>query len=1041
LKSVIPALLATLALSGVSGPSRALDPDKRFHHYVRDQWSIEQGLPQSSVQAITQDRTGYIWVGTQAGLARFDGVAFRNFTPENSPELPGMMVHSLLALDDGSLLIGTYRGLARHRDGRLEAVPTMAGPELPATPDIHQLVRFGDAGVFAATGIGLMRYQEDALRPVARLETRPTLSLATHDGALWVGATGAVLRFDGSAAVRYPLGTGEDDNGVIALAEHEGELWAGTQRGLFRLRSEHWERFHGLPELASLPIDALFVDRRGSLWIGTVAGLARLRGGRVVDFVRQGDPGAIPSVRAMFQDREGNLWFGSQWQGLNRLWNGFASRYSRPEGLHMVVVWSLARDERGRLWVGTGDGVALLENGRFRHIVRGSELPHPDGYTLLVEGDRVWIGTRGGVALYEGGAVTRPSALAGVGNAQINSILRDGEGALWLGTSGGLFRERDGNLRRFAEADGLPDPRVRVLLESPDGTLLIGSQYGLHVYDAGRLRALTGGGLPPDIDVTALHHLDDGLLVVGTLNEGLFLGDGERWLDVAGMPGIPANSPFFISHDGEDQLWVAGMRGVFRLPLAALRARLAGQPGEVAAEVILSERGDHRGGQKVHCCNGAGNAKGLMHEDVLWLPTRDGVIALPARNIQPERLPPTPVVEGVRSLDQWHSGAAGGPVVLPARGRDLTIGFTALSFRDPTSLEIRYRLVGYDDSWHTLADTMRRSVSYTNLPPRDYIFEVRAANGSGLWSETPARLALRIQPFWHETLWFRLLVAAALLAAFVLILQRQVGKHARREQVLERLVRERTEALEAANRRLEAMSLRDGLTGLHNRRFLADQLPSDIAHFHRCHPSGSGADMVMAFAMIDIDGFKPVNDSHGHHAGDLILTQFAQLLERQIRSGDYAVRWGGEEFLLVLRPMPKAETTRVVERIRHATEQHPFDIGGGRTLRVTCSIGVVEYPCFSDPDACLGWEQMVVLADLAMYLVKRGGRNGWALLRPTPGTPMARLLEDPQRAGIDMAMRGEIEVLCSPHLDLRMAFASGAREAQARSARFLSDNT
>lgn len=1006
-----------MALLWAAMPALALDPDKRLHHYVRDNWSIEHGLPQATVQAIAQDAEGYIWVGTQAGAARFDGVAFTTFTPETAPELPGMMVNSLLAHPDGRVFIGTYRGLAVFENRMLRTVPLRTPESGAGGPDIRAL-RLGERGwIYAATSLGLMRADDRGMQSVPGIDIGPSFSLLVEDTVLWVGGTGGVHRLQGGRTDFLPLPEHHRAAAVTALERSQGQFWAGSQRGLFVQEpgGERWLRYDTHPDLANLPIDTLFTDTRGSLWVGTVKGLVRIRDGAVAEVIQQGDPGAIPAVRSMFQDREGNLWVGSQWQALNRLWDGWTRRYSQAEGLHMPIIWSLARGHDDRLWVGTGDGLTMLRDGRFEVVVPGDVLPHPDAYTLLAEGSTLWIGTRSGLAFHDGHELRTPPEFDALRSAQVNAIVRDAEGDLWLGTSAGLFRHRGGALERLGAAEGLPDPRVRTLLTLPDGSLLVGTQSGLHQLDANGIKPFDRSGtLPTDLDITALHRLDDGLIALGSLGEDLFLGDGEHWLNVGALPDVPPNSPFFLSHDSHDHLWVAGIRGVYALSLTSLRGRLAGLEVPVEVEVVLSERGDHRGGQKVHCCNGAGNAKGLIHDNVLWLPTRDGVLALPALAERDGEMAPAPVVERLRTLGTWHSVLPGMPMQIAAEGRDVTIEFTALSFRDPGSLRIRYRLRGYSDAWEDLADTGRRSVTYTNLPARDYVFEVNAANSRGIWASRPAQLEFRVLPYFHETAWFAALVALLVIALVLVVFQLLLRQHVRRQQHLESLVAERTEDLEAANRRLEAMTLRDPLTGLHNRRFLIDQLPSDIAHFHRCHPNPDEARSVMVFALIDLDTFKPINDRYGHMAGDLILQQFARLLEAQIRSGDYAVRWGGEEFLVVMRPMPQNETVHVVERIRAATAAHRFRISDEISLQVTCSIGMVEYPRFRGAEHDLGWERMVALADYAMYQVKSGGRNGWAVLRPTATTRFDSLIEDLQQLGGAMIATGELALQCSP---------------------------
>jgi diguanylate cyclase (GGDEF)-like protein len=453
-------------------------------------------------------------------------------------------------------------------------------------------------------------------------------------------------------------------------------------------------------------------------------------------------------------------------------------------------------------------------------------------------------------------------------------------------------------------------------------------------------------------------------------------------------------------------LWIAGIRGIARVPVADLPR--AGQAvRRVRGEMLLNERGDPNAGQQGFCCNGAGMSKGFLRDGVLWLPTRDGVVALDTGAIHKNRVPPPVVVERLRTPDGWREvpGRPGAPIALPADARDLGFEFAALSFQDPESVQLRYRLKGYDQAWHT-AEGAVRSANYTNLPPGDYIFEVFAANNAGVWNREGAALPFRIRPRFHETWLFRALLAA--LAALLVFggYRLQLRRHARQRAELEAEVRARTLELHAssvelqhANARLEEASQTDPLTGLRNRRYLGTQIPVDLAFYNRQLQQGAVGDEVMLFVLVDIDHFKSINDRFGHRAGDMVLQQFAETLCKLVRTGDYVARWGGEEFLLVFRPMPLRHLEIIANRLRVCVAEREFDIGNGQPLRLTCSIGLAQYPLLRSPDAVLGWESMVELADQALYYVKTNGRNGWAAFRATALTDPGTLLADLQRDG------------------------------------------
>ncbi|TBR14557.1 MAG: GGDEF domain-containing protein [Lysobacter sp.] len=1006
-------LLLLLVCLGLLLPARApaLEPHKAFHHYVSDAWSLQQGLPQISVLSLTQDRRGYLWVGTQAGLARFDGVEFKVYTPETEPALPGTWIRALLTARDGRIWVGTYKGLAVQDGRRFMSVPAADPARWPAL-DVTGLLEDDDGTIFVTTVAGLFRVEGMQLQPVKGSPAPVQAPLLRPDG-IWVGGRGQVYRrLQTGRWDALPLPAQAKDAQVNRLLTAQGAIWAATSAGLYRLGGTGWKPFDERAELAHVPVDMMFEDRDRNLWVGGDFGLARLRDGHVAEFLPVGSTGGIPGLRSAYEDREGNLWFGSQWEGLTRVWSSWTRRYSSAEGLGDRIVWSVARQPGDGLWIGGNDGVSLLENRRIRQVVPGSALPHPHAYNLLAERDRLWIGTRGGLRVLDIGT-TVPHAvpeLAAIGGAQVNAIVRAADGDLWIGTPEGLFRLRDGVLRRFGEDDGLADVRVRFVLAERDGRLLVGTQSGLFERRGERFVRDTGTGLPRGLDVTSILRMRDGLLVIGSLAERTYVGDGRRWQELGPVQGVPANTPFFLAeHSG--WLWMAGIRGISRVPVTDVESLLRGQRMKARGEMLLNERGDRMSGQQGYCCNGAGTSKGVLEGTTLWLPTRDGVVELDARDIRKNPVAPGVVVEGLQVGDNWIGAARAAGHDLPGGARDVTFKFTVLTFQDPKSAQLQYRLNGYDQDWSE-ADVTNRRARYTNLPPGRYTFEVRASNNAGVWARSPAVLAFSVRPRFHETTWFFLLVAGGLLL-LVYAGYRWQRRHFRiRQEALESIVAQRTQDLALVNRQLEEASHTDPLTGLRNRRYIGAQLPADLSFYDRQTAAQDDERKAMLFALVDIDHFKLVNDRYGHAAGDLVLQQFAVVLSGLVRTGDYVARWGGEEFLLVFRPMRQRNVSIIGERIQAAVSGHPFDLGNGLVLPLTCSVGLSQYPIVHDDDgAQLSWESMIELADQALYYVKANGRNGWASFRPTAKTHVDRLLTD-LHAGVEaMLERGDLFVI------------------------------
>jgi diguanylate cyclase (GGDEF)-like protein len=983
------AAMLCLGAGLLSLPGHALEPDPLDNDLVTDSWGVEQGLPQISVLAITQDRAGYLWFGTQGGLARFDGTRFTRYTQHDASEL-ATHVQALQPDAEGRLWIGTTHGLLVLEHGRFErvAVAPRPGSRVAARFPIADLALVQDRLLVA--GPEGVYTPKDGRLVLAHPLPRPALRLLPRSDGLWVGSEGQVMRIREGTVLTMPLPAPAQTSPVTALAEHGGRLWAGTRQGLYSLRDGQWRA-----ENSGEPgqVMQMLADRDGNLWVARSQHLERLRPGASGLEPVRGEAGER-AIRSFFQDRDGSLWLGGMTDGVSRVWSGWARRLGTAQGLQTPLLWSVAQAPDGRIWFGTADGVEVWDGSRFTRLLAGSRLPHPEAYSLLVEQDQAWIGTRAGVARVSGSQVEVPALLEPMRDAQVNGIVRDRQQRLWFATTSGLYMlPPDGSsLEYFGLAEGLLDPRVRVIHQTRDGRMLVGTFSGLYEWRAGQIFALgQDTGLDDPSMVSAILELDDGRWVTsGTGGEDLRVFDGQRWHRLGRERGVPANVAFFLAQDGQT-LWVAGVHGVYRMPLAELDRALASPDYSPSTEIVINSGFAQPGGQAGKCCNGAGNSRGLLHDRRLWLPTREGALQVDTRPLRVRASHSSIQVDRVQALGQWLLPDPDQTLELPTAARDLKFEFSVPAFQPMRVPRLRYRLDGYEQDWRDLDDNGLRMATYTNLAPGRYVFEV-ADFEQGKPLPGNAQLALEIPPRLYETLAFKvlcLLLAAALPYLVYLLLQH---RYARQRARLERLVQERTRDLQAANARLQAISFTDPLTGLHNRRYLARQFPDDLSFYEREAGFKSGEEAAV-FVLLDIDHFKSVNDTYGHAAGDRVLEQLGQVLLELVRKGDYVVRWGGEEFLLVLRPLPRGRLADIGQRLCSEVAARDFALGNGSRIRLTVSVGLIECPVFPQSPRLLRWEQLVTLADRALYRAKHAGRDGWVALLPPAGTqPPAGML-------------------------------------------------
>ncbi len=969
-KAICLRLMVFLCFIVVFSSSSALSPDKQLHQFLTEVWDSDAGLPSVQFDSMATGPEGYLWLGTPQGLARFDGVRFRSFGEDTAPGLVGNVIGPLLLDREGhSLWIGTYKGLTVYRDRQFRSLTWTS------TYQARSLAQRTDGSILVASEHGLLVASDSSVNVWPGVEEQ-VYSVTVRDEEVWAGMAGEVRRISDDQQQSFALPVAYSTAAVTVLKDYRGHLLAGTTRGLLKWVDGEWESVL-LPESHhGKQISSLEVDRQGVLWISTGSRVIRLLGDQLLT-----DLSIEPSfsrVTTIEEDGGGNIWLADREMGVVRLRNGFSMRYSSPEGLHDDLVWSVApeSDDAKSVLVGTNDGISRFSDGRFEKLSSADTEGQLFVYTMLPEGERIWLGqARAGLAIFEQGEVRPAPGAERIAQTVVSSIIRASDNTLWLATSEGLCAYAQPELICHGLDEGFQVGALRVVRELKDKRLLVGSHKGLFEFDGQRFQRIAGDVIDENEDITSVDELTDGSLVVGSLSGRLFMGIQGQWSALDGEGGLPLNAAFFSHLDSQGFLWVAGFSGLYRAPMSEVGEYARRARKSIAWQLILGKGGAQYGADPVDCCNGAGSARGFSRDDVLWLPTSDGVVSVDTNDIDSILAPPRLVIEQARIDGQWVDQTTN-DIVLPTDARDLGLRFTALSFGAAEQVRFRYRMLGYDVGWQSPADRDLRGAFYTQLPAGQFTFEVSASNQDGVWQNDIASVVVRVPPMVYETLWFWGLCAMATLmmlylgSRFLLAEQRRKGEH------LQMLVRERTHELEEANRELEQASNTDPLTGLWNRRFLGDFLEKEIPLLIRKFQSGRNNDWL-TFAMVDLDHFKKLNDTYGHSAGDRVLKECATLIQSVLRTGDFVARWGGEEFVVVLRHERQAQGQLTLDRLMKALRSHRFDLQGSNSpeTSVTCSIGYSVFPFFPRVPDALSWKETMEIADHAMYEAKSLGRN------------------------------------------------------------------
>ncbi|MEM9173109.1 MAG: two-component regulator propeller domain-containing protein [Pseudomonadota bacterium] len=1010
--------------------------------------SIDQGLSQSNVLSMLQDRDGMMWLATEDGLNRYDGYRFTHFKRDrgNPDALVSDFVFDIEQGEGDVLWLATDGGGLSKLDRNSGLVKTYRASDALGTLTSDRLrdVLIDKNGlVWVATrqsGLGYFDPESEAFTPVALSDATETPRLHSlyfdARGLLWVGGDHGLTAIDTKTNQQVAFKHDPDNAQSLQagsvrsiLQDSQGNLWVGTYGGgLSRMvpGSQRFERFtHDAADQSTISHDrvtTIFEDSAGRLWVGTINGLNRIRhsDGTATRYFNVGSDVASLSdnnITSIYEDRSGLLWIGTKTKGVNT-WNphtwglGFepAEQLTATEAVRPVVT-SFTTDAQGKLWVGTfGDGLAQMD--RVAGALKQYRTESPDGLSigddrvmalLTDSAGKIWIGTmtRGVTVLDpQTGDMTQyqhdPADDRSLSANGIMSLFEDRAGNVWVGTYGGGAVRFDRDSESFIRlptatmvTEGLSNNKVTSFAQDPSGMLWIGTEGGgLNLYDQELSRFFnfrhdsnTIGTLADDT-VYSINVDVGGNVWVGTRGGGLDKVVGAvsepeaiTFSNTSQSDGLGNDVIYGIQFDSKGWMWLSTNYGISKFkPATGAIEVLHRKDGLQSEEFNFGAHYKSESGEMFFGCHNGFNA---FHPEQVTKNAIAPLIALTGffRGNDPVRAD-VPLDDEGRVVVDWNSN-------------DVSFEFSALDFASPAENQYQYRLEGLDDAWVSLGS--QRRITYTDLAKGDYTLHVRASNHDGVWNETGIRIPVIVNPApWNTTAAHVFYVAASALLIFVLWMGHR-NRLAREEAYSRRLESEvsaRTEMLSESNRQLQTLntklqesSLSDPLTGLRNRRFVFEEVARDLEgvqrRFNTNLQNGKPSEhSELVFMMIDMDNFKPINDTYGHAAGDTMLLEFRDVLQSICRRNDYLIRWGGDEFVVIARQDSPEESSALAERIRATVDARHFSLGDGQVARTTCSIGFVAYPLFRANAEETNLDHIIGIADSLMYEAKRQ-RNAW----------------------------------------------------------------
>jgi PAS domain S-box-containing protein len=752
-------ILIGVVLTGLVTDARALDPNRLPSQYVREQWTTETRFPGGAVNGIAQTADGYLWIGTDRGLIRFDGFNFRPVSFTSIATASNVPILQLLTDAGGKLWVRPQGGyLVRQKDGKFESVRYGPDAITALSKDSHDGVLVSDLEQ------GTLRFMADHVKKLGPTSPPPVISLAeTADGKVWLGTLGDGLFFlTGGRATR--VNAGLPDRKINSLLPIGEELWVGTDTGLYHGNGTGFRRLELPSFLGNVQVLSILRDRDSNIWVGTTRGLLRING-KGISFSEENALRGDGGITVLFEDREGNLWIGGA-RGLGRIRDSAFVTYSSVSDRRFEHNGPVYVDPDGRTWFAPArGGLYVLQNGRVQPVT--SIPPDEVVYSISGRADLVWAGgQRGGLTRlrFRNGTIASQSYTEANGLAQNSAyaVYESRDGSVWAGTlNGGVNKFKDGHFSTYTTSNGLASNTVSSILETRDGAMWFATPSGLSSFSNSQWKTYTTVQGLPSSEVNCLFEDSSGTLWSGT-SAGLASFASDRFQVPHELPDVLREQILGMADDKSGRFWIATSHHVLRVPRDKL---LSG-----AVKAVDVREYDQADG--LESTEGVKRSRSVVSDSAgrIWFSLSSGLSVVDPSQINDNSVPALPHIEAITADDNIANLAAF--VQIPPSPRRITFEYTGLSLAVPGRIRFRYLLEGFDRSWSQ--PVAAREAVYTNLGPGSYRFRLVASNSEGLWNGPETAIALNVAPAYYQTYWFRLSCIVVFIALLWAVYQMRV---------------------------------------------------------------------------------------------------------------------------------------------------------------------------------------------------------------------------------------------------------------------------
>jgi diguanylate cyclase (GGDEF)-like protein len=936
--------------------------------YFTQTWDTRDGLPHNGINALAQTSDGYLWIATWEGFARFNGREFKLFTRGSKVGLPDSAIKSLTSTQNGELLVAGARGGISIRKNRSWK------PQYSASTMVNHAIFDDKQNMWLGLeGKGLVYRDVTTKRDETIIANLRVFKLLLDaEKTLWVATDKGLFSIKHKTLVSHiDKNIGLPDTPVYSLGlTSKNKLIVGTEQGAFILNNGYFTLLH--QDLSNEAISCILEDKNNDLWLGTQKnGIFRLSddGIEMLD-----DSKGLPNNRisALYQDKEESIWVGTN-SGLFRLREAPFITLSSEQGLAGNYVRSVLSHSDGSLWIGSSKGLNKLVKRKV-HSISPAQLTSENPtsvksiLSLAQEKDgQVLVGTyNSGVYKVIGNTmVPFLNKKQGLPSNEIRSLLSDSKENLWIGTASGLVKMTNkGLISQFNKQTGLPDNFIMALTEDSHGKVWIGTGVGVVSYQDGIIQnypikeafdAEYAFGFNVEGDFIWLA-TDRGLLQIDLTTSNIKA--------IGRKNGLPVDKLFQIIIDDNDTFWLSSNRGIIKVDRKQINKVIANQDKIINVEIFAEGAG-----LLSSQANGGSTPAATLHNDgSVWFATAKGVSQVTHQRLQRIAERQLPVIIEQLIVDNKEY-----PLALKLNKQELrrvnllagasrvTIHYAGLGFLMSEKIQYQTQLIGFDASW--INKNTQTYTEFTNLPPGEYTFKMRARYPNGEWQNQVATLTFIIPFYYWQTPLFKLFIVALLFSIFYIFYRYRIVLVIKSEEKLRCLVTKQTLDLKKQTALFAYQAVHDQLTGLPNRRAFDEWCDNDFKEAKEHSTS-------LSLAIIDIDHFKAVNDTYSHIVGDQVIKRLSTILSELLPHCSQQVklaRWGGEEFTLLMSAN-KEQALHFCELIRTTMEKNDFS-AIAQDLTLTISIGL------TDNSSVVDYNQMITDADNALYYSKNNGRN------------------------------------------------------------------